>query len=266
MRIAACPATQLFPLALVGLLERQSGALGEPCEFSSCNLQQAAVSRVGNCFLLDRRIDNHALELGRPYGFHLHGRRNCCREHLLDAGFAQRLPKAHEVGRIAWQARLEIVLAAEVLEVHVLCPALANRLITFVVCVLQVEQSDHQPGRQARTSGSAMARARQLGRRAEQINLCAQPAFASTPLEDRCQRRFYRRPGHSVSQYGQRVPQIDHCIQAAAEEIRCAHRRFSLPEHRPIPYWNWEFRNPLFAPITTQRLASRHSARPTIEP
>ncbi|MEZ2354996.1 hypothetical protein AB6804_31635, partial [Caballeronia sp. RCC_10] len=26
----------------------------------------------------------------------------------------------------------------------------------------------------------------------------------------------------------------------------------------------WEFRNPLFAPITTRRLASRHSARPTI--
>ena len=58
------------------------------------------------------------------------------------------------------EVRLEVVLAAEGLEVrpkevrvgHILCPALANRVVTFVVRVLQADHPDHQPDRQARSA------------------------------------------------------------------------------------------------------------------
>lgn len=62
---------------------------------------------------------------------------NLFESQLFDARFAQRLTKPYQVGRVTRQTRLEIVLAAEVLEIHALCPALADRLVAFVVCVFK---------------------------------------------------------------------------------------------------------------------------------
>ena len=48
----------------------------------------------------------------------------------------------------------EELFAAEQLEVWVLHPAFAHRLVAEIVCVLEDRQSGHQPGRQRRHAGA----------------------------------------------------------------------------------------------------------------
>jgi hypothetical protein len=86
-------------------------------------------------------IDNHALEFGRHACLHLNRSGERRFQQLLDTGFAQSLPEANQVRRIARQARLKVLFAAEKLEVHVLRPTFAHRLVALVVRVLQVEQT-----------------------------------------------------------------------------------------------------------------------------
>ncbi len=83
-------------------------------------------------------------------------------QQLLDAGFAEHLAKASQISRIARQPRLEVFLAAEVLKVHVLRPALAYRLVALIERVLQVEQPEHAANRQPRSARCAHARAGKL--------------------------------------------------------------------------------------------------------
>ncbi len=149
------------------------------------------------------------------------------------------LPKANQIGRIARQARLEALLAAEEVEVDVLRPVLADRFVAFVVRVLRVEQTDHQPNWQPWPARCARPSCCAHRRHAEQIDVLPDPAFANTPLEHRCQRRFDRRPRHA---HGQRVTKIDHGIQTAAEKIGVLISvARKLPESESDQYRFWEF-------------------------
>lgn len=161
VRTATGAKAQCLALLGKGLAQRNAGALGQPDQRSACHLQQPAIRREGHGLVLHRGVDDHALELGRLDRVHQHSGGNGRRQQLLDTGFAQGLPKMHLVSWGAWQARLEVLLAAEVLEVDVLRAALAHRLIGLVGLVgrvLQIQQAGHQPNRQTwPTSGTHTA-------------------------------------------------------------------------------------------------------------
>ena len=72
------------------------------------------------------------------------------RKQPFAAGFADALAPAHQAGRIARQLVAEVLLAAEVLPVRVLDPALDHFLVAQRVGVLQVQQRGHQARRQRR--------------------------------------------------------------------------------------------------------------------
>ncbi len=84
--------------------------------------------------------------------------------------------------------RLDVVsaFAREVPEIHILRPALADRLITFVVRVLQIAQPDHQPDRQTRAARRAHASASELRCRAEPLGDLAADAFTCAAREHWC--------------------------------------------------------------------------------
>ena len=148
--IAAGSAAQTLAFARVGLFERQACALRQSGELGPRHFEQPTIGRLGDRLLLDRGVDDHPLELGGLDRTHLHCGSDDGGEQLLDAGFAQCLPEVPPVSRVARQARLKIFLTAEDLVVDVLRPALAHRLVTLGVRVLEVQQADHQPNWQAR--------------------------------------------------------------------------------------------------------------------
>ncbi|MDR6504195.1 hypothetical protein J2785_007392 [Burkholderia ambifaria] len=141
MRVAAGASVQSLAFALVGLLERESRALCQLNELCSRHLQQPAVGWIRDRLLLHCRINDHALEFVRREHLHVCGDGDRHSQQFHDAGFAKRLENPHQVRRIAKQVRLEILLAAEVLEVDILSPVLADRFVRQVVRVLQVQQT-----------------------------------------------------------------------------------------------------------------------------
>src|SRR5262245_51355482 len=109
---------------------------------------------------------------------------------------------------------LERFLAAEVLEVRVLHPAIAQSLVGKVVSVLEDRQPRHQPRRQRRLT-------RLVG-----VD-CPEPLFQKTPVD---------RP----RQLHQRVVHVDDLIKPRAEQVLLAglpllawsHRKFPAPSAR----------------------------------
>ncbi len=102
-------------------------------------------------------------------------------------------------------------------------------LDTLAKCVLEVQQPDHQPDRQAPSPCRARTRSGHLQARAEQVQ-----AFDRTPLAILAgkawhQRRFDLDPRHAGCQYRERVTQVDHRIEPGAEKVRGRHRKPALP-------------------------------------
>ena len=173
--------------------------------------------------LLHRRVDDNALELALGDDAHRHRGFDGGLEQLLDTGLAEGSPEAADLCGVARQARLEVDLAAEELEVHVLGPALDHRLVALVVGGLQIQQRRHQPHRQTRTTCVARPRAGQLQRAAEQIRIVDDPAGVRLVGKDRGQRLLDLAPGHARGQNRQRVAQVDHLVESRAEEILSCH-------------------------------------------
>lgn len=106
------------------------------------------------------QIDDNALELGGLDGLDLHDAFDGGLEQFLQPFFAQQAAKAADLRGVAGQARLVVLHAAEVLPLHVLCPALDQFLVAQVHAVLEVYEADHQTHWQARASGGADAGAK----------------------------------------------------------------------------------------------------------
>ncbi|KVZ49799.1 hypothetical protein WK57_16665 [Burkholderia ubonensis] len=218
---------------------QQDARLLELCR--ARHLQQPAIGRKRDRLLLNRRIDDHRLELGGLDYLHVCRRRDRRCQQFLDAGFAEHLAKAPRIGRIARQPRLEVFLAAEVLKVHVLRPALAHRLVALIERMLQVAQPEHPANRQARSARCAHARAGKLRCRAEQIDHLRSNAFAMAMREQRRHRRFELRPRHARREHRKRMAQVDHRIEAASEEIVGHVGALKLPSFKSDRYSFWEF-------------------------
>ena len=136
MGVAAGSPGVLGALAGVALAQVDAVVIGRIDQLLPADFQQAAVGRMGNCLLLHRGVDDHPLEMPGPDGLEVLGRRDGLRQQFLDPGLVEMVSVARQRRRITGQAGLEEHLAAEVLPVGVLQPALADRLVGEVVGVL----------------------------------------------------------------------------------------------------------------------------------
>lgn len=183
------------------------------------DLQLPAVGGVCDGLLLHRGVHDHALEFALADRLHRHGRLDRGLQQLLHAGLAQHAAEAADLRGVTGQLGRVVLHAAEKLPHHVLAPALDELLIAHVERMLQVQQRDHQPDRQPPPAAWADARPGELQRRAEQVLV----------REQRRQRCLNLLPRHSCGQHSQRVSQVDHLVQACAEEIVGGHRSLKTP-------------------------------------
>jgi hypothetical protein len=136
------------------------------------------------------------------------------------------------------QSVLEATQPRELLPGGRLGPSLHHALVALVECVLEVQQRAHQPQRQARTAGRRHARPCYLGHAAEEVHI--RDVFTSTNLLGKQVRDvgFELLPRQPGGQHRQRVAQLDHLVESAAEEIgRVAHRAYlpKTPRKRGYP-------------------------------
>jgi hypothetical protein len=120
----------------------------------------------------------------------------------------QRVSDERSNGRTVERQRVtEHHLAAEELEIRVLDPACAQRLVGDVVHVLQDQKPDHQPGRQRRLAAPG-------------------PAHRAEALPDEVPVDLLRQPH-------QRVAQVDDLVERRAEQVVLA--IVAWPAHRSLP-------------------------------
>ena len=230
MGIAAGAPPQALALALVRHLELQACSLGQAGNLGPRHFQQPAVRRVGDGLLLHRGVDCHALQLDGLDRLHRDRRLDGRLEQLLHPGFTQHASEAPDLSGVAGQLALVVLHAAEELPDHVLAPALDHGFITLVERVLEVQQRDHQPDRQARPARTADAARGHHQRRAKHVGVLAGLAHAGLAGEQRGERRFNLRPGHAPAENRERVAGIHHAIQPCAKEVVGRHR---LPSRTP---------------------------------
>ena len=175
-----------------------------------------------------------ALQIGGAHGLDLHRAFDGRLEQLLQAVLTQQAPKAPDLGRVARQAGLVVVHAAEELPLHVLGPTLDQLIVAEVEAALKVQQADHQADGQPWAAGRADAAA-------ELAVECADQIFADYTLgrlclvgQLRCHRRFDGGPRQPCGQHRQQMPQIDHLVQPRAKEVRRAHPH--IPQNSG--HWN----------------------------
>lgn len=146
-------------------------------------------------------------------------------EQQLQAVLAQVTPEPPDLRGVARQAVFVVVLAAEELPQHVLAPALADLLVAQVEAVLEVQQAGHQAKRQPGATGVAGALALQYLCRAEHVASFEDLAGALLTLELGRQRDFDLCPRQPSRQHRQRIVQVDHRVNARAEEVGRLHPR-----------------------------------------
>ena len=149
-------------------------------------------------------------------------------QEFFHARIPQRTTQTRQAARVAGQPGLEILAAAKELPIRILRPSLNDALVALAEGVLEVQQPNHQPDRQARATRCARACARHLQGRAKQVQALDRTPLAVPVGKARRQRRFDLGPRHAGRQYGQRVTQIDHCVQPGAEKVRGGHRKPAL--------------------------------------
>lgn len=156
---------------------------------------QPAVGRMGDRFRLHRRVDADPLQrtgFGHPG---VERNPDARLQHLLQSRRPDAPAPARHRARLDRRLMLEEFEAAEELPIRILHPASDDLLVRQVMDMLEVVQTDHQPGR--------------LGRSADR------------PIEP-TKSLVKARPRHDTGQPCQRMAQIDDCLQALAEQIGLA--------------------------------------------
>jgi hypothetical protein len=113
-----------------------------------------------------------------------------------------------------------------------IAPALDHPFVRLVEGVLEIQEADHDAQRHARTPGVAGDR-HALHLFAKEVQLRQGRTGAALAGEHLRHPRLDLLPGHARGQHGQRMAQIDHVIDARAEEIvggRAGKLHKKLPE------------------------------------
>jgi hypothetical protein len=137
----------------VGLAQLDAELFGQPHQPRARPVDQPGIGREHDRLRLDRRVDHHAREVLGSQRLGPRGGRQALLDQRQELLLAHALAPARQRRAVEHQPVLEELLAAEELEIGVLHPALAQRLIGEVVGVLEDRQSRHQPRRQRRMAG-----------------------------------------------------------------------------------------------------------------
>jgi hypothetical protein len=99
-----------------------------------------------------------------------------------------------------------------------IAPALDHPFVRLVEGVLEIQEADHDAQRHARTPGVAGDR-HALHLFAKEVQVRQGRTGAALAGENLSHPRLDLLPGHARGQHGQRLPQVDHVIDARAEKI-----------------------------------------------
>ncbi len=116
-------------------------------------VEQPAVGGVGDGLGLHGGVQHDLIQASALDDAALARGLDAVRQQPFAASLADALTPAHQARRVAGQFVLEVALAAEVLPIRVLAPALTNILVAERVHVLQVQQRGHQASGQRGPSG-----------------------------------------------------------------------------------------------------------------
>ncbi len=140
------------------------------------------------------------------------------RQQLLHTFFAEQLAKLHQGGGVAGAVVFKVRLAREELPGWRLAPALHDTLVRLVEGVLEGQQRNHDAQRHTGAPGVA-GHSGALHLFTEEVQLGHGNPGTAFAAEDPSHPRFDLLPGHARGQHGQRMAQVDHVVDARAEEI-----------------------------------------------
>jgi hypothetical protein len=177
-----------------------------------------AVGGVGNGLVLHRAVHNHPRQFLGLDQLELDGDIDGLRQQFFHPFVAQQLAKLDQGGGVAGLAVFVVGATREELPTRCVAPALDHALIGFVESVFEVEQRNHDAQRHAGTPGVALAPHcdRRLTKQVQIGHGHASVRFAHEEVRNR---GFDLLPWHARRQHSQRMAQVDHLVNAAAEEI-----------------------------------------------
>ncbi len=230
MRVPPSLAAQVAAFLGEGLLQFGPLVLGGRHQLGPCGLQHLGICGVGNDLMLDRRVHNDGGQAG--LGYELQGESYIDRllQHGLYTFFAHGLAEMEELSGVTGPAVLEVIHAPEALPGRRLGPAFDDAFSALVEGVLEVQQRDHQAQWQAGSTGRRDAGSDHLGHAAEQIHVLNVATGADRLCKQMRDRGFQFLLGHAIGQDHERMSQIDHLIQAAAEKVGRIGHRGDLPK------------------------------------
>ena len=200
---------RVFADPLVGLAQHDAVLLGQPNQPLARAMHQLGVGRERHRLGLHRGVDDH---LGKVRRLGRAGARRDVQA-LLDQRdellLAHPLAPARQRRAVERRLVLEELLAAEQLEIGVLDPPLAQRLVGEVVHVLEDRQPRHQPRRQRRMAGSLRI--------------------------DRAEPRLEKSPIDRSGELGQRMAHVDDLVEPGAKEVVLTAVPALFRPHTPIP-------------------------------
>ena len=153
VRVALMLHERQFAHAHIALSQRDAVLPGELDEPHARPIEQPRVGREHHRLFLHRRVDDHVGEIGDAQRLRLHRDGKALLHQRVETLLAHALAPARDRRAVERQFVAEELLAAEELEVGVLDPARAQRLVGQIVRVLEDRQPRHQPRRQRRLAG-----------------------------------------------------------------------------------------------------------------
>src|SRR2546430_1866807 len=150
MRVAPHHDGGTFGQAQIALAQLNALALGQLHQLRDCAMDEPGAGRMRDRLLLDSGIYRNPFEIfgvDRPGAV---GHREALLQQRADLLLTQPLAPARERRAIKWQLVPEHHFPTEVLEIWVLHPSLAQRLVGEVVHMFENEQPGYQPRRQRR--------------------------------------------------------------------------------------------------------------------
>src|SRR5262249_21745057 len=175
--------------AQIALAQLNALALGQLHQLLDRAMGKPGVGRMRDRLLLHSSIYRDSFEIfgvDRPGAV---GHREALLQQRGDLFLTQPLAPARERRAIKWQLVLEHHFPTEVLEIRVLHPSLAQRLVGEVVHMLENEQPGYQPRRQRRLARSHPTHRAEASRQKVPIDLPRQPHQRMAKGDERPERR-----------------------------------------------------------------------------
>ncbi len=219
MRVAPGLAAQMTAFLGEGPLEFDALALRGRNQLGPCGLQHLGVRGVGDGLVLNGGVNDDGGQAGLGDELRCEGHIDRLLQQCFHTLLADGLAEVDQLRGVRGPAVREVIHARKVLPRGRLGPALDNPFVALVEGALEVKHRDNQAQRQARTTRRRDTGTNHLGHTAEQIHVLNVATGADSLGKQVRDRGFQLLLRHARRQHGQRMAQIDHLIQTAAEKV-----------------------------------------------